>query len=358
MTFPRLILIISIILFGAIGFAAYFKNQSKKSNPSYVNANQPIPVDIESDPSPIIAASTNSSPTDELNKELSHQIAIDENSTISQQTPSLSTQTPVIIKPQAPIPTADRINEFFNVNPPQFPIVETITYKSRVPWLKGRPAWLSDYASHYKTSRHYIARSLNGKANYLEQTVAEGDRFAVLNPDKDIAFHLLIDMSRAKLWFYYHDIGTNERVLVKTYDVGLGRVDGSKGSGFLTPLGQYTLGNKIATYKPKVMGTRNGEKIEMITVFGSRWIPFEKEIGPCTAPAKGFGLHGVPWAQNPKTGKLEEDLSSIGKYESDGCIRLATADIEEIFAIVITRPTTITLVKDFYDAKLPGIEKE
>ena len=88
----------------------------------------------------------------------------------------------------------------------------------------------------------------------------------------------------------------------------------------------------------------------MIKVFGTRWIPFEKEIESCTAPAAGIGLHGVPWVPNSQ-GELVEDSSSLGKYESDGCVRLATQDIEEIFAIIITRPTTIELVKDFYESK-------
>jgi hypothetical protein len=38
-------------------------------------------------------------------------------------------------------------------------------------------------------------------------------------------------------------------------------------------------------------------------------------------------------------------------------VRLATEDVEEIFAIVITKPTTVELVKDYRDAVIPGIEK-
>lgn len=254
------------------------------------------------------------------------------------------------------LPEANRIEEFFNKGDPKLPIVETITYKSRVPWQKGRPAWLSDYASYYSTSRHFIARSLNGKPDYFKQDVAEGDRFNVLRKDKNINFYLLIDTSRCKMWFYYLDMDTNDRVLVKTYLVGLGRADSSKASGLLTPMGKYSLGDKIAIYKPKMMGPYNGQKIEMIRVFGTRWIPFDKEVGQTTAPAKGFGLHGLPWTANEK-GEPAQDKSSLGKYESDGCIRLATDDIEELFAIIITKPTTIELVKDFHDANMPGVEK-
>ncbi len=86
------------------------------------------------------------------------------------------------------LPDVDRIEEFFNKGDPKFPFVETIVYKSRVPWQKGRPAWLSDYAAHYETSRHFIARSLNGGPNYFKQDIAEGDRFNVLSLDKKINF--------------------------------------------------------------------------------------------------------------------------------------------------------------------------
>lgn len=253
------------------------------------------------------------------------------------------------------IPEVNRINEFFNKGDNKFPIVLTVTYKSRVPWQKGRPAWVSDYALHYKTSRHFIARSLHGKPDYFKQDVSEGARFNVLNPEKNLQFYLLIDTSRSKMWFYYIDLDQNERVLVKTYNVGLGRLDSSKPSGLLTPLGKYTLGDKTAIYKSKVLGYHNGQKQEMIRIYGTRWIPFDEEISGCTAPAAGLGLQGAPWIPNENE-ELIEDLHCIGKYESDGCIRLASQDIEELFAIIISRPTVIELVKDFYDAALPGSE--
>jgi L,D-transpeptidase catalytic domain len=319
MSFPKILALVAILLSGTIVLAVLLKG-GKESELSLV------PVEVE----------------------LEHEMRI--------ATPSASEQTPLIEHLHANLPDADRIEELFNIGEPKLPIVETITYKSRVPWQKGRPAWLSDYAAHYTTSRHFIARSLNKKLDYFKQDVAEGDRFNVLRPEKNINFYLLIDASRSKMWFYYLDLDTDERVLLKTYPVGLGRIDSSKPSGLLTPLGKYSLGSKIAIYKPKMTGLHNGKKVEMVRIFGSRWIPFDKEIERCTAPAAGFGLHGVPWIPNEKE-ELVENLSSLEKYESDGCIRLSTHDIEELFAIVITRPTTVELVKDFFEAKLPGVEK-
>jgi hypothetical protein len=140
--------------------------------------------------------------------------------------------------------------------------------------------------------------------------------------------------------------------------VGLGRKDSQKVSGYLTPVGKYLLGGKVAIYKPEVMGYFQDRKIEMIRVFGTRWIPFEKEQENCSEIAKGYGLHGAPWTEDAKTGQLIEDRGQVGKYNSDGCIRLFQEDIEEIFSIVISKPTTVEIVKDFYEAQLPGKEVE
>lgn len=331
---PRLLVLIALVLFTMIGVAAVVK-KFKKSPKAAVTVQSRPPVEID------------------LEKEIFAPVRPD-----IKPSNEKTAQPEEINKTAAelPLPKADRVAELFNKKEPRLPFVETITYRSRVPWQKGRPAWLSDYATHYSTSRHFIARSLNGKPDYFKQDIAEGDRFNVLRKDKNINFYLLIDMNRFKLWLYALDLDTDERTLIKDYVVGLGRQDDSKASGCLTPLGKYTLGNKIAIYKPKMTGYHNGQKVEMVKIFGTRWIPFDKEVKDTTAPAKGFGLHGVPWKQNEK-GELVEEVESLGKYQSDGCVRLSTNDIEEIFAIIITKPTTIELVKDFHEAHLPGIEK-
>jgi hypothetical protein len=253
-------------------------------------------------------------------------------------------------------PEVDRIAQLFDLHGDKLPIVETVSFTSRVPWLKDRPAWIADYASHYQTSRHFIARSLNKKLDYFNQKVSPGDRFNVFKKDKKLRFHLLVDVPHCRMFFYYIDLDNNERVLLKTYRVGLGKPDPQSVSGYRTPIGKYELGDKIAIYKPGVTGFFQDQKVEMMRVFGTRWLPFEKEIEGCSEPAKGFGIHGSPWAEGPG-GELVEDQSRIGKYESDGCIRLNAADVEELFAIVITKPTTVEIVKDFKMAKLPGVER-
>lgn len=241
-------------------------------------------------------------------------------------------------------PNIDRVFQLFTTGPTKLPIVETVKYSSSVSWLKGRPAWVADYAAHYNTSRHFIARSLNKGTDYFSQKVVEGSQFNVFRKDKKIQFHLLVDIVRCKMGFYYVDLDTNERVLLKTYRVGLGKLDPSKASGSLTPLGSFTLGSRVAIYKPGAMGIYQDQKIEMMRVFGTRWIPLDK----------GYGLQGAPWHE--RGGQLVENREMVGAHESNGCILLNSEDIEELFAIVLTKPTLLEIVKDFHEAKLPGVE--
>lgn len=324
MKLPKTLLYGSVALFGLIGIMSIFKdkNQDNKisefSEPIVENTVQEILLDDKKD-----------------------EVALESTNISSDKS----------------LPEEDRINKLFALDTSKLPIVETITYSSRVPWLKGRPAWIADYASHYETSRHFIARSLNKKPDYFTQNVNLGDKFNVFKKDKNVSFYLLIDLSRAKMWFYALD--NDSRYLLKTYKVGLGRKDSNRSSGFLTPKGKFALGSKIAIYKPGTVGYFQDRKIEMIRVFGTRWIPFNEELSEeCTETAKGFGIHGAPWITDSSTGQLIEDRSKIGKYESDGCIRLLSEDIEELFSIIITKPTVVELVDNFFDAKLPGVEEK
>lgn len=349
-----LILILTLVIGGVFLF-----RDSQSSVSLEPTIQTPINVELEQEvriisPIPVLSATEPSSEQnvipkaiiqkDEIPAPTNEEVAAKENSFSAAPWP-ISSQD---------LPSDDRIDELFNLDGQgaQLPIVETITYKSRVHWHKGSPAWISDYANHYNTSRHFIARSLNGKPDYFKQDIAEGKRFNVYKPSSNFEYYILVDLSRCKLWLYYIDKKNQEKVLLKDYDVGLGRFDENKISGLLTPSGKYTLGNRTAIYSSGIMGHHKGKKVEMIRMFGTRWIPFDKEIADTTEPAKGFGIHGVPWIKQGD--KLVEDVSSINHYESDGCIRMAAKDIEEIYAIVITKPTTIELVDDFNQSKLHG----
>jgi hypothetical protein len=338
MRFPKILLVGTLSLFAVIGIAGtikkvFFSPRAQKTQ--VVQATQPA-LPVVKTPAPVQAPAP-----------------------IKKAEPKLALKpTPAAAQPvqqEGELPQVDRIQQLFTTGQTKLPIVETITYSSNVPWLKGRPAWVGDYASYFSTSRHFIARSLNGKPDYFTQKISPGSKFNVFRKDRNFQFYLLVDVSRCKMAFYYLDQDTNERVLLKTYRVGLGK-KGEAPSGTLTPLGKYLLGDKIAVYKPGVMGLFQDKQVEMIRVFGTRWIPFGKEMGECTANAKGYGIHGAPWVPDKKSNRWLEVRQAIGEYDSDGCIRLTYEDMEELFSIVITKPTVIEIVKNFKDAKLPGVE--
>lgn len=344
MSLPRIFLFSTIGLFVLIAFIGVSKKGKDKAQIP-VNHSAVQEIEFNSSASQITAQAP---------KDTKPQVEF-QNKKIKKGKEVAQTFTP---NPMESLPDANYIDSFFDPAAIKLPIVETVTYNRRVPWLKGKFAWVSDYASHHKTSKHFIARSLNKKADYFTQDVKNGDRFNVLRTDANFHFYLLIDLSLCKMWFYFVDDDLNQRTLVKTYNVDIGRLDEKKQSGSLTPTGKYTLGEKIAVYRPGTMGHFNNEKVEMVTVFGTRWIPFGEELENCSAPAKGFGLHGTPLIRNPSTGKFEENLSGIGRFDSDGCVRVSQVEMEELFAIIVSRPTVIELVNNFHDAKLPGEEKK
>ncbi len=320
LSIPKILLIGAFFLFSAIGVVSLVKKKHNQPSESKTSVTT-----VEQTPKPFLEKKT-----EKKNKN--------------------------VVPSDAALPNIDRIFQLFTTGPAKLPIVETVEYKSSVPWLKGRPAWIADYAVYYATSKHFIARGLNQRPDYFSQQVTTGSRFNVFKRDKKIEFHLLADVSRLKLAFYYLDLSTNERVLLKVYPIGLGRLDPSAPSGCLTPLGSYLLGNKTAIYKPGIMGFFHDQKAEMIRIFGTRWIPFDQEVGGSIESAKGYGIHGAPWVVDPKEGVLVENRDCVGQYDSDGCIRLLLEDVEELYAITITKPTFIHIVKNYHDITLPGVE--
>jgi hypothetical protein len=232
------------------------------------------------------------------------------------------------------------------------PIIETIRYKSKVAWKPKRSAWLIDYSHHYKTPLDFIYRSLSGRLDYKPVTVSENDQFNVFRNDLNFRFHLVVSFSSLKMRLYYVIPGERRVVFLKSYPVCLGRKEGDHTSGSLTPTGIYSLGSRVGVFRPRMMGMYKGKKVELISVFGTHWIPFDKEIEGCSEPAKGLGIHGTPWKRNSNSKDLEEDDSSLGKFESDGCIRLSKKDIEELFAIVSARTAYVEIVPDFQQSKL------
>ncbi len=341
MSIPKVLTYSAISLFLIIGVTAFFKRDKQQMTASLREPSR-LSVPFEEQPIPLMET-----PVLSVVKK-PEPVVVTEPVKSRKKAPveEISSETYFQEHPKDDFPTIDRIFQLFTTGPSKLPIVETVQYTSSVPWLNGRLAWIADYASHFSTSRHFIARSLNGKPDYFSQKVFEGSKFNVFRQDKKIQFYLLVDVSRLKMGFYYVDLGTNERVLLKTYAISVGKLDPSKPSGTQTPLGRYALGDKVVVYQPGVMGIFQDQKVEMVRVLGTRWIPLEH----------GYGIYGAPWIEESKAGRLVENVSVIGKYNTEGGICMASSDLEELFSIVITKPTFIEIVTDFREAKLPGIE--
>ncbi len=330
-SFPKIFITGTVVLFTAIGIAAVLKKRepvavAKKESAVSSHTQAPAPREIPK-PTPVAVP-----------------------------VPAEKEQKVVELRPLGePLVTIndtsddehiDRIGELFVVGPRRHPIVESITYTSRVPWLKGRPAWIADYAANFKTSKHFIARSLNRKADYFTQNVTPGARFNVLRSDIDITFKLVADLARCNMWFYWVNGENGVCELLKVYKIGVGVLDRGMPSGTLTPIGKFQLGDRVTSYKPGVMGFYRNERVEMIQIFGTRWIPFSSDEGVERDYGVGYGIHGAPCYTNEESGELVEASECIGKYDSDGCIRMLAQDLEELYAIVVTRPTTIEIFRD------------
>lgn len=232
------------------------------------------------------------------------------------------------------------------------PIVETLSYKSHVSWKRNRLAWLIDYSNYYKTPLGFIYRSLTGNCDAEPSAIADGMQFNVFRRELDFRFHLVVSLSSCRLRLYYVIPQERRVVFLKSYQVCVGRKETSRASGSLTPVGLYQLGSKVASFRPRMMGSYKGRQVELMQVFGTHWIPFEKALEGCSEPAKGYGIHGTPMVRNSQEGELVEDTSSIGHYESDGCIRLAGKDMKELFSVISTRTTYVEIVQSFQQSKL------
>jgi hypothetical protein len=341
MTPGRFFVISALVLFGALGAVAVVKKALPKKAADF--ANKEIAY--------VTRATPKSFNSGAIEIDITKLQAVGD-----KKDEKKAAQAPEKVAQGGPVPEANNIELLFQKGSP-LPIVETVKYKSHVSWKAGKPAWLIDWASHYNTPVDFVIRSINGRADYTPKTILDGEPFNVLRTDKDFSFHIVVDLSRCKLFLYYLDKEKEEHFLLKTYSVGLGKADNEKASHFLTPLGVFQLGKRGAVFKPRMMGMHKNRRVELITVFGTRWIPFEKEISGCSEPAKGFGLHGTPYVIDDKTGGLVDDGSSIGTYASDGCIRMKTQDIEEVYSIISTRDSVIEIVPDFFAAKVPYKEK-
>lgn len=133
-------------------------------------------------------------------------------------------------------------------------------------------------------------------------------------------WEIVISKSRRKLYLF------DGKKLFKAYSIGIGKQD-------RTPTGSFKTGGKRRNpdwYSPKGKVPFGNPD----NVLGTRWIRLNPN-GKTSRQVSGLGIHGT-WAPE-----------SIGKAESNGCLRLLNKDVEELFAIIPNerKPVPVTIIK-------------
>ena len=115
----------------------------------------------------------------------------------------------------------------------------------------------------------------------MPTNISDGMQFNVYRRELDFRFHLVVSLSSCRIRLYYVIPKERRVVFLKSYQVCVGRKDPSHASGCLTPVGMYQLGTRVAVFRPHMMGMYKGRKVELMQVFGTHWIPFERELEGC-----------------------------------------------------------------------------
>lgn len=109
---------------------------------------------------------------------------------------------------------------------------------------------------------------------------------------------IIVDKGRNRLYLY------QQGRLLRSYPVATGREIS------LTPEGRFHIVSKI-------IDPHGGPA--QASLYGSRWMGLATQDGP---DGSRYGIHGT------------NEPHSIGKHASAGCVRMHTADVEELFRLV------------------------
>jgi len=150
---------------------------------------------------------------------------------------------------------------------------------------------LAKIAREFKTTTELLRKS----NNFTGDRIMPGRKIKVWTAP----FSIVVDKSQNIL------ILKSDEDVIKTYVV-------STGADNCTPIGTFKIVNKLKNptwFKAgAVVPTGSPEN-----VLGSRWLGFD---------LAGYGIHGTT------------DPQSLGKQVTQGCVRLANSDVEELYAIV------------------------
>jgi lipoprotein-anchoring transpeptidase ErfK/SrfK len=151
---------------------------------------------------------------------------------------------------------------------------------------------LGALAKHYGTTVDAIRKG----NNLPGQVIRLGSRLRILSGK----FTITVSKTQNTLTLTLND------QFLKRYHVGTGQYS-------TTPTGTFSITGKVAQptwYRPDGKSIPYGDKENLL---GTHWMSID---------VPGFGLHGT-W-----------EPDTIGKQSSQGCVRLANADIEELFTLV------------------------
>jgi lipoprotein-anchoring transpeptidase ErfK/SrfK len=113
---------------------------------------------------------------------------------------------------------------------------------------------------------------------------------------------------------------------IKSYTAGLGE-------GNSTPVGNYVVKKNSKLENPTWVNPRTGEKFDANdpkNPIGEFWLGWQGEGD--SAQNTGYGFHGTV------------DPQSIGKQMSMGCVRLADADIAELFGMLVEEVSVVRVL--------------
>lgn len=150
---------------------------------------------------------------------------------------------------------------------------------------------LTKIAGEYKTTTDLIMKS----NNLSSDKIVPGRKIKVWNAP----FNIFVDKSQNILI-----LKTGEEI-IKTYSV-------STGKNNCTPVGTFKIVNKLKNptwFKAGAVVSANSPE----NILGTRWLGFN---------LAGYGIHGTT------------EPEALGKQVTQGCVRMANPDVEEIYTIV------------------------
>lgn len=154
--------------------------------------------------------------------------------------------------------------------------------------------------------KHNTTVELIKQSNHLDRdTIRSGRKLKI----SKVVYSIVVDVSNNALKLF------SDKELLKTYPIATGR------PGHSTPIGSFTIVNKLKNptwYKAGAVVAPDSPA----NILGTRWLGFS---------LAGYGIHGTTL---PET---------IGTAASEGCVRMYSKDVEELFVIVPIN-TTVKIV--------------